>query len=68
MSAKKRGESDGPGPSRHSNKPKTSSRGGGARGGGARSGDIGRALRSAYDDTVREPIPADFLNLIGKLN
>ena len=32
-----------------------------------RSSDLGRALRSIYDDTLREPIPDDFVNLIGKL-
>ena len=33
-----------------------------------RSGDLGRALRSVYDDTLRESVPDDFLNLLGKLN
>ena len=33
-----------------------------------RSGDLGRALRSIYDDTLREPVPDDFVNLIGKLS
>jgi hypothetical protein len=32
-----------------------------------RPSDLGRALRSIYDDTLREPIPDDFVNLIGKL-
>jgi hypothetical protein len=32
-----------------------------------RSGDLGRALRSIYDDTLREAVPDDFLDLIGKL-
>ena len=32
-----------------------------------RTSDVGRALRSAYDDTLREPVPDDFLNLLGKL-
>jgi hypothetical protein len=32
-----------------------------------RSSDLGRALRSIYDDTLREPVPDDFTNLIGKL-
>lgn len=31
------------------------------------SGPIGRALRSVYDDTLREDVPADFLDLLGKL-
>jgi len=33
-----------------------------------KAGDIGRALRTIYDDTLRESVPDDFLNLLGKLN
>ena len=33
-----------------------------------RTSDVGRALRSAYDDTLRESVPDDFLNLLGKLS
>jgi hypothetical protein len=33
-----------------------------------RSSDVGRALRTTYDDTLREPVPDDFLALIGKLS
>lgn len=33
-----------------------------------KAGDIGRALRTIYDDTLRENVPDDFLNLLGKLN
>jgi len=33
----------------------------------ASSGPIGRALRSVYDDTLREDVPADFIDLLGKL-
>jgi hypothetical protein len=33
----------------------------------ARKGDLGRALRTVYDDTLREPVPDDFAKLIGKL-
>ena len=33
-----------------------------------RSTDLGRALRTIYDDTLRESVPDDFLNLIGKLS
>ena len=33
-----------------------------------RSADVGRALRSVYDDTVRESVPDDFLDLLGKLS
>jgi len=32
-----------------------------------RSSDLGRALRSIYDDTLREAVPNDLLDLIGKL-
>ena len=30
--------------------------------------EIGRALRSVYDDTLRENVPGDFMDLLGKLN
>lgn len=30
--------------------------------------DVGKALRSAYDETLREDVPDDFLNLLGKLS
>lgn len=30
--------------------------------------DVGTALRSAYQKTVDEAIPADLLDLLGKLN
>jgi hypothetical protein len=33
-----------------------------------RAGDIGRALRSVYDETLRENVPDDFLDLLGKLS
>ncbi len=33
-----------------------------------RASDVGRALRSIYDDTVREQVPDDFLSLLGKLS
>ena len=32
-----------------------------------RAGDVGRALRTVYDDTLRESVPDDFLDLLGKL-
>lgn len=61
LSAKKRSETEGAGHSRRSKKSATSDR-------TARKGDLGRALRSVYDDTLRESVPDDFLNLIGKLS
>lgn len=33
-----------------------------------RASDLGRALRSIYDDTLRESVPDDFSDLLGKLN
>lgn len=33
-----------------------------------RANDIGRALRSVYDETLREEIPDDFEDLLGKLS
>lgn len=32
-----------------------------------RAADLGRALRSIYDDTLRESVPDDFKDLLGKL-
>jgi hypothetical protein len=64
LSAKKRSETEGAGNSSRSNKPPASDRSGRK----PRSGDLGRALRSVYDDTLRETVPDDFLNLLGKLS
>ena len=33
----------------------------------ARPADVGRALRSVYDDTLREDIPSDLTDLLGRL-
>ena len=63
MSAKRRSETEEAEHSKRSKKAKASA-------GPApkqRSGDLGRALRSVYDDTLREAVPDDFLSLIGKL-
>ena len=60
MSARKGSETEGAGDSRHSKKSKPSDR-------TARKGDLGRALRTVYDDTLREPVPDDILGIIGKL-
>jgi hypothetical protein len=64
LSAKKRSDTEGAGDIRRSKKPQASERGGRRQ----RSGDLGRALRSVYDDTLRETVPDDFLNLLGKLS
>lgn len=34
----------------------------------AASSDLGKALKTVYDETVREDIPDDFLDLLGKLS
>ncbi len=33
-----------------------------------RAGTVGRALRTVYDETLREDIPEDFLDLLRKLD
>ena len=33
-----------------------------------KAGDVGKALRTVYDTTLREDIPPDFLDLLGKLS
>jgi hypothetical protein len=33
-----------------------------------RASEVGRALRSVYDDTLRESVPDDFMDLLGKLS
>jgi hypothetical protein len=63
LSAKKRSETEGAGDSRRSKKSPPSGRGASKQ----RSGDLGRALRSVYDDTLREAVPDDFAQLLGKL-
>jgi len=60
LSAKKGGKSGGAGKGGSERPPKNPRK--------PRAGDLGRALRSVYDDTLRETIPDDFLNLIGKLS
>lgn len=59
-------------PKSSENKGRTPSGGGRDGGGkgrrGKRNGDIGRALRSVYDETLRENVPGDFLDLLGKLS
>lgn len=64
MSVRKRSDTEGAGDSRRSKQSAASDRGSRK----ARSSDLGRALRSVYDDTLRETVPDDFLNLLGKLS
>jgi hypothetical protein len=63
LSAKKRSESEEVAHAKGARKPspdKTARK--------QRSTDLGRALRSIYDDTLRESVPDDFVSLIGKLS
>jgi hypothetical protein len=64
LSANKRSDTEGAGDSRRSKKSQAPQPGGRKQ----RSSDLGRALRSVYDDTLRETVPDDFLNLLGKLS
>jgi hypothetical protein len=43
-------------------------RGKGGRSPRSKASDFGKALRSVYDNTLREDVPKDFLDLLGKLN
>nr|WP_294851407.1 NepR family anti-sigma factor [uncultured Sphingomonas sp.] len=36
--------------------------------GKGRAGAVGHALKTVYDDMVREDVPQDFLDLLGKLD
>jgi hypothetical protein len=54
-------------------KPKTAGKGKSGSAGGAsglRGADphVSHALRSAYEEAVKEDVPAEFLDLLGKLN
>lgn len=40
----------------------------GKKSGRQRASDVGRALRSVYDETLREDVPDDFSKLLGKLS
>lgn len=46
----------------------TSSKSDKKRGSGDRTGTVGRALRTVYDEMLREEVPKDFLDLLGKLD
>ena len=47
---------------------KAASKDSGTKGGRKRPSEVGRALRSVYDDTLRESVPDDFMDLLGKLS
>ena len=64
LSAIKGSKTEGAGHSRRSKKSNASDKNARKQ----RTSDLGRALRSVYDDTLREPVPDDFASLIGKLS
>jgi hypothetical protein len=64
LSARKRSESDETAHGKRPQKPQSPDKNPRKQ----RSTDLGRALRTIYDDTLRESVPDDFLNLIGKLS
>jgi hypothetical protein len=64
LSARKRSESDEAAHSKRPRRPPSPDK----QARKHRSTDLGRALRTIYDDTLRESVPDDFLDLIGKLS
>jgi hypothetical protein len=62
LSGTKRGKSGGTGRKNGSGKPPNPPKK------KQRTSDIGRALRSIYDDTLRESVPDEFTDLLGKLS
>ena len=68
MSGRQQGESDNIGKGKSSGKARTGKNAPGEKGvRKQRASELGRALRSIYDDTLRENVPDDFLDLLGKL-
>lgn len=64
MSDRQKGESIGT----SENKKKSGGDGPEKKSGKQRASDVGRALRSVYDETLREDVPDDFSKLLGKLS
>jgi len=64
LSAKKRSDTEGAEHPRRSQQPAASD----GKSRKQRSSDLGRALRSVYDDTLRESVPNDFADLLKKLS
>jgi hypothetical protein len=60
---KRTGKQGGPGVKKKTMEPKPA-----AKTRAKRTADVGRALRSVYDETLREDVPDDFLDLLGKLS
>ncbi len=70
MSGRQQSESHGIGKIKATRKAKADGQGAPPEKAGRRhrAADLGRALRSVYDDTLRESVPDDFLDLLGKLS
>lgn len=74
LSGRQQGESDGIGKSKSSSKDAAETANAGKDAPRAkvarkqRASDLGRALRSIYDDTLQESVPDDFMDLLGKLS
>jgi hypothetical protein len=66
LSGKQNGESSNGGAERQKDLKDISVREKGGR--KQRASDSGRALRTIYDDTLRESVPDDFKDLLGKLS
>ena len=64
LSARKPSESDEAAHAKRARKSQSSDKGVRKQ----RSADLGRALRTIYDDTLRESVPDDFSDLLGKLS
>lgn len=60
MSGKQSGEAQDQGEKRSARSPKDRKN--------DKANVVGRALRTVYDETLREDIPDDFLDLLGKLD
>ena len=62
LSGTKRGKSGGAGPKNGAGEPSIPPKK------RHRTADLGRALRSVYDDTLREVVPDELNDLLGKLS
>lgn len=60
LSGKQAGDAQGSGEKRDARTPKDRKQ--------DKANVVGRALRTVYDETLREDIPDDFLSLLGKLD
>lgn len=68
MSEGYEGESHGSGNGKHDRAARTEARFPDKNKKKPKASEVGRALRSVYDDTLRESVPDDFMDLLGKLS